>query len=704
MRITKWALSALVSMLAALGVVAPAASALSWSGPTAVARLAPYIDYGSLTSVSCPSTRLCVAVDSFGNVVTSTSPSTAAWTTAKVLSGQLTIVPDRTSTRAFLALACPSADECIAVDNHGDLVTSQDPTGGTAAWRVRRPAAFRGTHAGFLSCPSIKFCAAALDSGRIAISTNPLGGSRTWSRLRLTRGEFHPAAISCPSRRLCIVSGWSASGTTTATYAIAPNPAGSAVRVRRLQSPRSGVAKLSCPSLGLCVGLDGNGGVVFVKRPGAIGARWRTTSAHFAADYAVTADSIECQSVRLCVAGVFTPRDQLEIVTSTRPTGGAAAWRPVKLATPPAALASSLASMSCPSRALCVAVDNHGEAFSSTSPSARSRAWTVAGIDGGNPLRAVSCGSPSVCVAVADDVTEPLLAATTAPTGPADAWAVSRALGGNAIACPAANLCVATNQVGGVLTSSDPTGPVSSWSNGIVLPASFLVCPAGPISCPSTFTTNHLACASVSLCVGFGVDSSSEGGPYSSSSSNPAAGAGKWTTDAAPSFAASALACPSSTLCVAVGRGASGGGYVATTNTPTDGGSWRAAAVDAPGSTMTGVACPSVGSCLAVDDKGNLLSSTDPTNPSSWSRTSIDPGHALDGVACASTSLCVAFDDRGTAFQSPTPLVAASWSAANLEAGLDVYGKPIALVAGSCPSNALCVLSDSVGNTFSGTG
>jgi hypothetical protein len=142
--------------------------------------------------------------------------------------------------------------------------------------------------------------------------------------------------------------------------------------------------------------------------------------------------------------------------------------------------------------------------------------------------------------------------------------------------------------------------------------------------------------------------------------------------------------------------------YIATTSTPGDGGSWRPAAVDAPGSTLTGVSCPSVGLCLAVDNEGNVLSSTDPTNPSTWSRALIDRGHALDGVACASSNMCVAFDDRGTALQSPTPTVPASWSAASLVSGLDVYGKPIALAAGSCPTNTLCVLTDSVGDTISG--
>lgn len=58
------------------------ADTLSWSFPTLIDGQPPFLQ--GLRSVSCPTTSLCVAVDEHGNVVTATNPTggQGAWTTA----------------------------------------------------------------------------------------------------------------------------------------------------------------------------------------------------------------------------------------------------------------------------------------------------------------------------------------------------------------------------------------------------------------------------------------------------------------------------------------------------------------------------------------------------------------------------------------------------------------------------------------------
>jgi hypothetical protein len=59
---------------------------------------------------------------------------------------------------------------------------------------------------------------------------------------------------------------------------------------------------------------------------------------------------------------------------------------------------------------------------------------------------------------------------------------------------------------------------------------------------------------------------------------------------------------------------------------------------------MFGVSCPSSSLCVAVDDSGNVLTSTAPTDASTWTVTNVDGTHPLADVSCPTTTLCVAGD------------------------------------------------------------
>jgi Bacterial Ig-like domain (group 3) len=63
---------------------------------------------------------------------------------------------------------------------------------------------------------------------------------------------------------------------------------------------------------------------------------------------------------------------------------------------------------------------------------------------------------------------------------------------------------------------------------------------------------------------------------------------------------------------------------------------------------LEGVSCPSSGLCVAVDQFGNVVTSSNPTGgAAAWTVTHVDGINSLAGVSCASSSLCVAVDRSG---------------------------------------------------------
>jgi hypothetical protein len=90
-----------------------------------------------VSSISCPTISLCVAVDEHGNVLTSTTPSgTTPWSSAHVDAAA------DNEEGGLYAVSWPSTTFCAAVDDLGNVLRSRSPTGGVAAWQtipIRRP-------------------------------------------------------------------------------------------------------------------------------------------------------------------------------------------------------------------------------------------------------------------------------------------------------------------------------------------------------------------------------------------------------------------------------------------------------------------------------------------------------------------------------------------------------------------------------------
>jgi hypothetical protein len=324
-------------------------------------------------------------------------------------------------------------------------------------------------------------------------------------------------------------------------------------------------------------------------------------------------DGVSCPSSGLCVAVDGNQQGYVSnVVTSSNPTGGAAAWTvtPVDI--------GILSGVSCPSSGLCVAVDFAGNVVTSSNPTGGAAAWTVTPVDGTNTLYGVSCPSSSLCVAVDSSGN---VATSSNPTGGAAAWTVTHVDGTNflfGVSCPSSGVCVAVDSGGNVVTSSNPTGGAAAWT-------------VTPVD--GTNALSGVSCASSGLCVA--VD-------YSGNvvtSSNPTGGAAAWTvTNVDGTNILSGVSCPSSGLCVAVDAS----GNVVTSSNPTGGAAaWTVTNVDTNG--LDGVSCPSSGLCVAVDPYGNVVIGTGAATTT------------LTSVASSSNPSTVGGSVTYTATVTPTP-------------------------------------------------
>jgi hypothetical protein len=154
------------------------------------------------------------------------------------------------------------------------------------------------------------------------------------------------------------------------------------------------------------------------------------------------------------------------------------------------------------------------------------------------------------------------------------------------------------------------------------------------------------------------------------------------------------VSCPSVSFCIAVDDL----GNVLTATAPTGGqNAWTVASID--GTTgFSGVSCPSPVLCVASDSQGDVITSNDPAGGAgAWTAANVDPGHDLTGVSCPSASLCAAVDTQGNVVTSTAPASGAgAWTAASIDPGQDLTGV-------SCPSASLCVAVDNAGRIITAT-
>jgi hypothetical protein len=174
----------------------PAGGAAAWTTTT--------VDAGhGLTAIGCNAPNLCFAVDGAGGLVLSTNP-TAGSPTAWFPGGVQPSRPPFTgfagtidAGRALSGVSCASAFLCVAVDTAGDVVTSTDPTGFfDSPWTVT-PVDTSPLRA--ISCSAVGICVAVGDGGHALFSSDPTGGAAAWTAQDVDPGRTLDAISCLPS-------------------------------------------------------------------------------------------------------------------------------------------------------------------------------------------------------------------------------------------------------------------------------------------------------------------------------------------------------------------------------------------------------------------------------------------------------------------------------------------------------------------------
>jgi len=289
-----------------------------------------------LEGISCPSTRLCVASDVAGHVVTSTDPtgSTHDWQVAHVDGSNI-----------IHQVSCTRTTTCVAVDNAGQIVTSTDPTGGADAWHGADVDASNAIWG--ISCPTAELCVASDSAGNVVTSADPTGGAGAWHTIDVD-GSAVLYGISCPTAALCVAVD-NAGNVVTST-----DPTGGTAAWRVTKVDTYEIYGVSCASAALCVAVDDAGQVVTSANPTGGVRAWNLSAVDASSFYGVS-----CTLATLCVA----VDDDGGVLTSTDPTRGAKAWHYADRDGD-----HTLYNVSCPTASFCVAVDTVGDAIASTDP------------------------------------------------------------------------------------------------------------------------------------------------------------------------------------------------------------------------------------------------------------------------------------------------------------------------------------------------
>jgi hypothetical protein len=297
----------------------------------------------------------------------------------------------------------------------------------------------------------------------------------------VTHGGIPITGISCPTASLCVVVDLNGNVLTTAT------PDRPRSWKRFLVDGRAPLDAVSCSSPTFCAAVDTNGDVVTSTHPIAGPAAWTIVQIRPAVPFAGTPMSvpltaISCPSSHLCVTGDDFPR---EIITTTDPAGGSAAWND-GIGIGHAYSADGLVSVSCSSTRFCATVSDDS-VHASTDPTGPSSSKLRIN----NSLEAISCGSRTLCLAVVGGQENGGPGGVWRSTNPAarrPRWALALQDSNQqfAVACRGRGLCVATDSAGLVMMSAHPAAAHPAWQTRRV---------------DATNVMSAISCPTVRLCV-----------------------------------------------------------------------------------------------------------------------------------------------------------------------------------------------------------
>ena len=328
--------------LAAAACVAALATGVDAANPPSWSAAAPAADSSrDLVGVSCASTSFCAAIDSVGDVITSSAPTTpTSWAqdTATGITHTVTSIacppggtfcvagesagdiawsttPSGSWTQETVdsghtveSVSCPTTGLCVAVDNDGNAISSSAPT--TNGWT---PASIDGgTTLDAISCPTAALCAAVDASGNVLTSTSPTSG-QAWKSASLTDVALDD--ISCDASGLCVAVDGSHDAFATADASAAPLIWS---QIYSLDTSNS-LKAVSCIDSGLCVVADSGG---YVYSSDDVTAATPTWSGPTPIDAGRSLTAIACIDAGLCAAVDSSGGAVAGITAAPTPTTG----------------------------------------------------------------------------------------------------------------------------------------------------------------------------------------------------------------------------------------------------------------------------------------------------------------------------------------------------------------------------------------------
>ncbi len=394
-------------------------------------------DFGSggfLSAVTCTSSSACVAIGNDDDqAALSIAGDPATWTASQALA----IAPSAGfESTGLAAISCTSSTACVSVGyTYGSsfdpepVVVIGNPTTWTTSQETPLPlgAAFKSEGQLWgLSCTSATACV-AVGGGGVATPIVVQGNPATWtgsSPVGVTHGlgagaMDHYQAVACASASSCTAVG-NNNASPADPFSSTGNPAGwhtAAVRLLPFTSPDFGilagkVSGLSCPLPTGCIvagALAGVGLVLDGTEPHWASAHVSEVSAKSGSFYFESLLGVACATPADCL-GVGSASGGGPLLIGGNP----ASWRLHAAHDLPLAKSygsgGSLASVSCPSAAECVAVgsDNKSELLEviGTARATGDKASQITvpkSMSGYGVLNSVSCVSTTDCVAVGAD-------------------------------------------------------------------------------------------------------------------------------------------------------------------------------------------------------------------------------------------------------------------------------------------------------------
>jgi hypothetical protein len=401
---------------------------LAWGVRTHVAGI------DGFAAITCPSTTLCVAggdlydapggYDSFVRFATTTTPAVAgSWRVVDVA------VPAGEYNNGINEISCPSVSLCVAVDGYGHIFSSTDPAGPASAWKVFT---FNLPGSGAVkrqfssvSCPSVTRCVALDQRSFLATTTTPTTADWTFTPTEYTWGH-----VSC-TQTFCVANGGDSVYSTTDPAAAASTWTKSTIVPSSGCCPDSHLTNVTCYAPSTCLATDFGGAGVAPRTWSSISPLGGTATWHFTKN-APMDDATCVQGATILCVGWTVYSNWVDATTA--PTGQTADWV-VSNSVADDTISDQIRDVSCPSPALCVAVTAKGMAIIGTGTGngtvggggagGTTIPWTGPGLDGGNSYRV---GDDAVAFALnsANDVTGSIAAMTAAGYAPGD---YSRLLG-----------------------------------------------------------------------------------------------------------------------------------------------------------------------------------------------------------------------------------------------------------------------------------